>query len=142
MKKIIILVLIVMFFISTSRVLAKFPDELPGPKIMPDSPFYFLKIWYEKIVLFFTFDAVKKVEKYKTFAEKRAYEAKEMIIKGKNELAEKQKELYNLYLNKAKQKLEKMLQKAIEQGKGELKKELEKKVEEIKNKLIEGVNLW
>lgn len=142
MKKIIIFVIIFSFLLSANKILAKFPDDLPGPRVMPDSPFYFLKTWYEKIVIFFTFDAIKKAEKYKIFAEKRAYEAKEMIIKGKDELAEKQKELYNFYLNKAKEKLEKALQRAIKQGKEEAKKELEKKVEEIKIKINETIKLW
>ena len=142
MKKIIISIIILIFFFTSSNVLAKFPDDLPGPKVMPDSKLYFLKIWYEKLVIFFTFDLVKKAEKYKVFAEKRAYEAKEMLIKGKDELAEKQKELYNFYLNKAKEKLEKALQRAIKQGKEEAKKELEKKVEEIKIKINETIKLW
>ena len=98
MKKIIVpsprlvsLGLIILILIPNSA-LAKFPDDLPGPEIMPDSVFYFLKIWYEKIVLFFTFNLEKKAEKYKIFAEKRAYEIKQLITKGKGDLAEKPKE--------------------------------------------------
>lgn len=153
MKKILILILIlILIFLpiqanpprvgSPSRVEAGFPDDLPGPSVMPDSPFYFLKIWYEKIVLFFTFDAVKKVEKYKTFAEKRAYEIKEMIERGKEDLAEKPKEIYKSYLNKALNKLEGLIKKATERKKEELRQELEKKVEEIKNKLKQAIKIW
>ncbi len=152
MKEIIILIIIFSFLLipiqanpprvgSPSRVEAGFPDDLPGPQIMPDSPFYFLKIWYEKIVLFFTFDAAKKAEKYKTFAEKRAYEAREMVEKGRGDLADKLKETYKSYLNKAKEKLERAVEKAMNQKKEQLRKELEQRVEEIKIKIKEAVNL-
>jgi len=109
---------------------------------MPDSKLYFLKIWWEKIVVFFTFDLAKKAEKYKTFAEKRAYEGKEMIKQGRQDLADKQKELYKYYLNKAKETLEKAIQKAMEKKKEELAKELETRVDEIKNKLKESFKIW
>jgi thymidylate kinase len=142
MEKILILIPILILIFSAGSVQAKFPDDLPGPQIMPDSSFYFLKIWYEKIVLFFTFDVVKKAERYKTFAEKRAYEAKEMFKQGKDELAEKTKEIYKSYLDKARERLEKAVQKAMRQGREKLQQELEQKVDEIKNKIKEAVNLW
>ena len=141
MKKIIIAVIILGCFISNNFAWAKFPDDLPGPHLMPDSKLYFLKIWWEKIVVFFTFDLAKKAEKYKTFAAKRAYEAKEMIKKGKQDLADKQKELYRYYLNKAQEKLEKAIQKAMEKKKEDLKKDLEKQVEDIKIKLKQSFKL-
>lgn len=121
--------------------LAKFPDDLPGPEIMPDSSFYFLKLFWEKVVLFFTFGAANKAEKYTTFAEKRAYEAKEMLEEGKKELADKAKESYKYYLNKALEKLEAETQKAIKYRTEEIQRELEQKVEQIKNKLKEVI-LW
>lgn len=142
MKKILILIIIFTFFLPTTFGQARFPDDLPGPKVMPDSPFYFLKIWYEKIVLFFTFDVVRKAERYKTFAGKRAYEAKEMLKQGKEELAEKSREIYKEYLNKARERLEKAAQKAMRQGKEKLQQELEQKVDEVKNKIKEAINLW
>jgi len=142
MKKILILIPILILIFSASNIQAKFPDDLPGPSAMPDSPFYFLKIWYEKIVLFFTFDAAKKAEKYKIFAEKRAYEIKQLTAKGKGDLIEKPKEIYKSYLNKAKEKLEKAIQKAIDQKKEDLKQKLEQKLEEIKNKIIQAIDLW
>lgn len=142
MKKILILILILGFFLPANNTWAKFPDDLPGPNIMPDSPFYFLKIWYEKIVLFFTFNLEKKAEKYKIFAEKRAYEIKQLITKGKGDLAEKPKEIYKSYLDKAKQKLEKAIQKAIDKKKDDLRQRLEQKLEEIKNKIMQTINLW
>jgi len=141
MRKIIIPVIIFGLFIPAVSALAKFPDDLPGPSIMPDSHFYFLKIWYEKIVIFFTFDLTKKAERYKTFAEKRAYEAQEMMKEGKFDLAEKAKETYILYLNKAKDALEAAIQKAIDKKKDELKQQLDKKVEDITNQIKQSINL-
>jgi hypothetical protein len=84
MKKIIIGLIIFSLFLPVyfgaslprrSAARAGFPDDLPVFSAMPDSPFYFLKIWYEKVVIFFTFNLSKKAERYTTFAEKRAYEA-------------------------------------------------------------------
>lgn len=111
MRKIVIAGIIAGFFISANFAWAKFPDDLPGPHLMPDSPFYFLKIWYEKVVIFFTFNVAKKAERYKTFAEKRLYEGQQMIKEGKQDLANKEKDLYKYYLNKAQTALEKAIQK-------------------------------
>ena len=141
MKKIIIGLIVFGLFLPAAAALAKFPDDLPVFSAMPDSIFYFLKIWYEKAVLFFTFDLVARAERYKTFAEKRAYEADEMVKEGKVDLAVKLEETYKSYLNKAKEVLEKAIQKAIDKKKEALKQELDKKVEEIMNKLKESINL-
>ena len=126
---------------SPSRVEARFPDDLPVFSAMPDSPFYFLKIWYEKVVIFFTFNLIKRAERYKAFAEKRAYEADEMIKEGKTDLARKAEEAYRFYLNKAKETLEKAIQKAVEKKKEQLKQELDRKVEEVMNKIRQSINL-
>jgi len=142
MKKIIICVIILGLFIPSAAALAKFPDDLPFFHAMPDSPFYFLKIWWEKIVLFFTFDVTAKAERYKTFAEKRAAEAQEMMKEGKPYLAQKAKEMYASYLNKAKAELQIAIQKAIDKQKEELVKQLEQKVDEITNQIKESVKLW
>jgi len=141
-EKIIIFLILFSFMVSTNTVWAKFPDDLPGPHLMPDDKFYFLKLAYEKVVLFLTFNLAKKAERYKTFAEKRLYEGQQMIKEGKQELADKQEELYKYYLNKAKETLEKAIQKAMEKKKEELAKELQLRAEEIKNKLSESFKLW
>jgi len=141
MKQVVVFTIIFSFLFSVVNVQAKFPNDLPGPEIMPDSPFYFLKIWWEKLVIFLTFNTVKKAEKYKVFAEKRAYEAQEMLIQGKEELAEKTKELYKFYLNKALNKLETEMKKAIEHRAEQVQKELEEKVEDIKNKLKDTIKI-
>jgi hypothetical protein len=151
MKKIIIGLIILGLFMPVyfgaslprrSVAQAGFPDDLPFVSAMPDNVFYFLKIWYEKAVIFFTFDLAKRAERYRTFAEKRAYEADEMIKEGKTDLAQKAEDMYKSYLNKAQDALEKAIQKAIDKKKEELKQELEKKVEEIKNQINNSINLW
>jgi len=140
-KKIVIAGIITGFFFSTNFAWAKFPDDLPGPHVMPDSPFYFLKLAYEKVVLFLTFNLAKKAERYKIFAQKRLYEAQQMVKEGKQDLANKQQELYKYYLNKAKTVLEKAIQKAMAKKKEELVKQLQLQVEDIKNKLKESIKL-
>jgi len=152
MKKIIIFLIFVgflltpIYFLSApprlARVEAGFPNDLPGPKISPDSKLYFLKIWWEKLVLLFTFDPAKKAEEYKIFAEKRAAEGREMLLKGKTGISDKLKEVYTSYLNKAKAALEKAIQKAIDKQKENLKQELEKRLDDILKKIKDSINLW
>ncbi|MFH1308403.1 MAG: DUF5667 domain-containing protein [Patescibacteria group bacterium] len=133
MRKILIFLIILGFLLSANYAYAGVSD------LMPDSPFYFLKIWYEKLVLFFTFNAETKAEKYRLFAEKRALEAKQMVLKGKDSLVDGLKEKYTEYLNKAKDKLEAAIRKAVENKKEDIKKRLEQKVDEITNKLLESI---
>jgi len=141
MKKIIISIIILGFFFSTNFAWAKFPDDLPGPHLMPDNKLYFLKLWYEKVVIFFTFNLAKRAERYKTFAEKRLYEGREMIKEEKQDLADKQESLYKYYLNKAQSALEKAIQKAMVKKKEQVVQELQKTLEDIKNKLKESIKL-
>lgn len=136
MKQLIVLIILFSFFIPVVNA----ANEYSG--ITPDSKVYFLKIWYEKIILFFTFDAVKKAEKYKEFAEKRILEAKEMILQGKDELIKKPGEIFRSYLAKAQKKLENAVQGAIERKKDDLKTSLDQKIQEIKNKIKESINIW
>jgi hypothetical protein len=141
MRKVIIVFILLGFIISANHVLAAFPNDLPGPKINPDSKLYFLKVWWEKIVLLFTFDAKARAERYEAFAEKRLTEAKEMVSKGKPEIAEKLKNVYQKYLDKAKNVINKEIQKAIEKGKEGLKQQLEKMAEDLMNKIKESIKL-
>jgi len=141
MKKAIIFLVLIGFFVVTNHVFAAFPNDLPGPKISPDSKLYFLKVWWEKTVLAFTFSPTKKAEEYKTFAEKRAAEAQEMIAKGKPAVAEKLNAVYKDYLNKAKDLLNKEIQKAVDKGKESLKQQLQKMVDDVMNKIKEGIKI-
>jgi len=151
MKKTIIFMVLILILLSpiyflavpprVARVEAGFPNDLPGPKISPDSKLYFLKVWWEKIVLAFTFNPTKKAEEYKAFAEKRAAEAQEMIVKGKPAIAEKLKAVYQDYLNKAKDLLNKEIQKAIDKGKESLEQQLQNMVDDIMNKIKQGIKI-
>ena len=141
MKKIIIFLILLGFVVSANHVLASFPNDLPGPKIPADSKFYFLKIWWEKLVILFTFDAEKRAERYQIFAEKRAAEVKEMLAKGNVTLAEKLKSVYESYLNKAKDALNKAIQKAIEKQKEALKQRLEQELDEIMEKIKDSLTI-
>jgi hypothetical protein len=136
MKKTIILFVLLGFVIGASHVSASFSDNFK-----PDSKLYFLKIWWEKIVLFFTFDAEKRAEKYQAYAEEKAIEIEKMVADGKPAVAEKLKGIYEKYLNKAKDALNEAIQKAIDKGKENLKQELEKMVEDLMNKIKEGIKI-
>lgn len=136
MKKIIVFIILLGFVIGASHVSASFSDNFK-----PDSKLYFLKIWWEKIVLFFTFDATKRAEKYQLYAEEKAEQIEEMVAGGKPAIAEKLKSIYETYLNKAKDVLNKAIQKAIDKGKENLKQQLEKMVEDLMDKIKEGIKL-
>lgn len=135
MKRTLILIFIfALLFSANNNVLAKFPDELPGPEVMPDSPFYFLKIWWEKIITFISFGDTKKAERYSKIAERRLYEAEEMAKKGQEKLTKKLLREYEKYFDKTLNKLEEIKQQTKKKIKQEIKKEVEKRIEEIKTR--------
>ena len=136
MKRAIILFVLLGVVIGANHVYASFSDN-----IKPDSKLYFLKTWWEKIVLFFTFDAEKRAEKYQLYAEEKAGEIEEMVAAGKPAIAEKLKGVYEKYLNKAKDALNVAIQKAIDKGKDALKQQLEQMVEDLMNKIKEGIKI-
>lgn len=132
MKKLVVLLVIAFAVFVTLGIMGKLPNDLPI-KIALDSKFYFLEIWYEKLIISFTFNLEERAEKYRIYAEKRLDEAQELIAEGKDDLAQKKQELYKYFLNKAKDALNQMVQKAIKKGEEELIDRLNKKIEEIKN---------
>ena len=86
MRRLLLVITIsILFLIFATNIQASILDELPGPKIMPDSPFYFLKVWYEKIVTFLSFGDARKAERYSKLAERRLQEAEKMVEKGEEE---------------------------------------------------------
>lgn len=134
----ILIILIVGGLVFALSARAGLLDGLPGPKIMPDSPFYFLKIWYEKVVTFFSWGAAKKAERYSKIAERRLYEAEQMAKKGKQELTKRLLKEYEKYLNKALGKLKELKK----QAKAKLKQGINQRIEEIKiraQKLVDEV---
>lgn len=61
--------------------------NLPYPGMLPDSPFYKLKVLRDKIMLVLIQDPMKKVEYHLLLADKRIQMAKILVNKGKTELA-------------------------------------------------------
>ena len=132
MRNFIIFLVIVFIVLIFLGIRGKLPNDLPI-KIAPDSKLYFLETWYEKMIIFFTFNLEERAEKYRIYAEKRLDEAQELMVKGKTDLAQKKQELYKYYLGKAKDVLEQAIQRAMRRGEEELIDQLNKKIEEIKN---------
>jgi len=107
MKKIIYsLILLTLLFWAVS-ILAQ-DTNLPSPGTLPDSPFYFVKIWKEAIKNFFTFGAENKAKQFLHLADVRLAEYQKMIEKGKTEIAQKTLDKYEKQLNRALQKIEEL----------------------------------
>ena len=116
MKTKIILGIIIFSFLLFAlmpRILAQNSEQvssnqilLEEPGILPDSDFYFLKIWKEKIQLFFTFRAENKAKLYLHLSEIRLVEYQKMIEQNKFEIAQQVLEKYQNQLNLALEKLE------------------------------------
>jgi len=91
------------------------PEDLgiKDPKVLPDSPFYFLKNWGRRIRLLFVQDPVKKAELEEKFANEKLIELKKLLKKGvKKEKIRKAIEEYKKQIEKTKQRTEKIKEKA------------------------------
>jgi len=130
MKKIIYSLILLALLFGAFSILAQ-DSNLPSPGILPDSPFYFLKIWKEAIQNFFTFGAENKAKQYLHLADVRLAEYQKMTEKGKTEIAQKTLDKYEKQLNHALQKIEELKQK------GEDTKSISQKAEDTINKHIE-----
>jgi len=85
------------------------------PKLLPDSPFYFLKNWSRSVQSFFTFNPVKKAELTMKFTNERLMEMKKLVEKTKSpEIIKKAAENYQKEVGKIKERVEKIKQKAEE----------------------------
>ena len=82
MKKLILISIISLLLLSPVFILAQTDLTTAKPGITPDSPFYFLDKWGEKINLFFIFSSETKAEKALQFAEERIAEVKAMAEKN------------------------------------------------------------
>ncbi len=107
MKKTLIFLFILSFFISTYSVLAQ-DSNLPSPGILPDSPFYFLKVWKETIQNFFTFGIENKAKQFLHLADVRLVEYQKLVEKGKIEIAQKTLDKYEKQLNSAIEKIDEL----------------------------------
>ena len=61
--------------------------DLAYPGMLPDSPFYKIKVLRDKITLAITKDPIKKAERHLLLADKRIYMAKMLFDKNEIELA-------------------------------------------------------
>jgi len=63
-------------------------EDLPEPGILPDSPFYPVKIFVEKVKVWITFDPEARAKIHLQYLEIRLAEMKEMIKRNKTEYVE------------------------------------------------------
>ena len=93
------------------------PEDLGigEPKILPDSPFYFLKEWGRNIQAFFTFNTTAKAELRAKFANEKLMEVKKMVEQNKNrERIEKAVQLYQQEIGEVERVTQKIREKAEE----------------------------
>lgn len=92
-RKIIIVVFVLFLFTNTtfasmtSTVSANVKYDLAYPGMLPDSPFYKIKVLRDKAILSLKRDPIKKVEYHLLLADKRIYMAKLLTEKNEIELA-------------------------------------------------------
>lgn len=80
--------------------------ELPKVGILPSSPIYFLKIWFEKIQLWLTTQPQAQAKLMLKFSENRLAEYQALRAQGNEKLAQRTLELYTQQLEKAVEKIE------------------------------------
>ncbi len=89
--------------------------DVKEPKLLPDSPFYFLKNWGRGILSFFTFNKVKKAELKAKFANEKLIEIKKMVEEKKSTQAVKKGlENYQKEVEKVKVAVDQIKEKAAE----------------------------
>lgn len=85
------------------------------PRLLPDSPFYFLKNWGREIQSFFTFNLVKKAKLKEKFASEKLIEVKKLIEGKRNrEIIEKGIENYQNEIEEMKKATERIRERAEE----------------------------
>ncbi len=85
------------------------------PKLLPDSPFYFLKNWARGIQSFFALDPVRKAELRMKFANEKLIETKKIIEEKKDpEIIKETTENYQKEIEKIKEMVERIRKKAKE----------------------------
>jgi len=85
------------------------------PRLLPDSPFYFLKNWNRQVRAFFTFNPIKKAELKMQFASEKLIELKKTIQKTSDpEIIKKAVENYQGEVERVKNQSDKIKEKAKE----------------------------
>jgi len=98
------------------------PEDLgvSEPRLLPDSPFYFLKNWGRSIRCFLAFNPIAKAELKAKFSNEKLMELKKMIEEKKGpEALKKAAENYQQETKKIKEQVEKIKEKAKENPKVE-----------------------
>ena len=89
--------------------------EVSEPRLLPDSPFYFLKNWGREIRCFFAFNPIAKAELRAKFSNEKLMELKKMVAEKKDpEALKKATENYQQEIEKIKEHVEKIREKARE----------------------------
>ena len=89
--------------------------EVSEPRLLPDSPFYFLKNWGRAIRCFFAFDPIARAELRTKFSNEKLMELKKMVAEKKDpEALKKATENYQQEIEKIKEHVEKIREKARE----------------------------
>ena len=100
-----------LIFCSPILILANEKKEpailLPEPGFSPDSYFYFLELFKERLIILFTFDNLQKADKEVSFSTERISEIKKMIEEEKWEAAKKGLQRYKINLERARRFIEK-----------------------------------
>lgn len=87
--------------------------EIAEPKLLPDSPFYFVKNFWRETITFFTLNKVRKAELRLRFANERLIEAKKLAEKtGQDEIFQKTLEKYQQEMEKIKNRVKNFKEKA------------------------------
>lgn len=98
-KSKIIVPIMILIFLGGGGLIFNQSLELPEPGLTPDSPFYFLDTFGERIGLLFTFSSLGKTEKALEYAEEKLAEMKIMADKDRIKDLKKANRNYNLYLD-------------------------------------------
>jgi hypothetical protein len=83
-------------------------DTEANPGILPDSPFYGLKMLGEKLQLMFTFNEKAKIRVKMRHAERRLVEAEQMTLRNKTQIVERLMARYQEHVEEAEQHRERL----------------------------------
>jgi len=123
MKKfLIVLFCLFVIFLYPAKIKAV---ELPAPGFTPDSLFYFLETFKERIIILFTFAKIDKAKKEITFSTERVAEIQKMIEEKKWEATREGLNRYQINLERA----EKEIEKTKDENKDRIKQKLKKAAE-------------
>lgn len=90
------------------------------PRLLPDSPFYFLKNWGRSIQAFYTLNSLKKAELRMKFANEKLIEAKKLVELKKNpEIIQRAIGIYQQEVEKMKNQADRIKEKARENSRVE-----------------------